>query len=72
MAPSKCRAKWDDNCSSILIDCLLDQRANGKQTSNGGFHASAWTAAKLLFVGTEMHSGGSEKSAESCQNRYAM
>ncbi|KAF5367349.1 hypothetical protein D9615_010294 [Tricholomella constricta] len=68
--PPKSRAKWNSACDAILIGSLLDQRANGKQTGNGGFHVSAWTAAKLLLAGTEAHSKGSEKTAQSCQNRY--
>ncbi|KAG6847438.1 hypothetical protein H0H93_008101 [Arthromyces matolae] len=66
----KPRSKWNVTCDSILVGCLLDQRADGKQTGNGGFHSSAWTAAKVLLAGSEVHSKGSEKTPQSCQNRY--
>ncbi|KAG6826692.1 hypothetical protein H0H87_006689 [Tephrocybe sp. NHM501043] len=61
------RTVWNNDCDHILVECLFKVKSLGKQTSNGNFHTSAWTSAEALLVGTEAHSGGTKKTASSCQ-----
>ncbi|TFK59051.1 hypothetical protein BDN72DRAFT_906190 [Pluteus cervinus] len=69
--PSKIKASWNTDCDTILVNCLLDQRTDGFQTSNGNFQKDAFTASAAKLAGTEKVSGGGCKDAECCQNRYA-
>lgn len=39
--------------------------------NNSSFHDDAWKAAEKSLSGTELHSGGAKKSAESCKTCYA-
>lgn len=64
------RAIWNIDCDCILVECLEGEKANGKGTSNGGFHLSAWTATEIKLAGTELTSGELKKTADSCQNRW--
>jgi hypothetical protein len=40
---------------------------DGRQTDNASWHSSAWITAETLLAGTETHTGGSPKTAQSCQ-----
>ncbi|KAG6895921.1 hypothetical protein C0992_011573, partial [Termitomyces sp. T32_za158] len=63
-------ALWNASCDSMLLEILFTERDQGLQTSNSSWHALAWAKAEVALAGSEMHSGGSHKSASSCQNRW--
>ena len=63
--PSVKRAKWNSSCDVMLLECLEKEKANGHMTSNSSWHNDAWTMAEKLWVGTELHSGGGPKTADS-------
>lgn len=67
---TRSRAIWNANCDGILVDTLFKERQSGRQTDNASWHPSAWTTAETLLAGTETHTGGIPKSAQSCQNRW--
>ena len=55
----------------ILLDTLVNEKADGCMTSNSSFHDNAWKAAKKFLAGTELHSGGAKKTADSCKTHDA-
>ncbi|KAF9473333.1 hypothetical protein BDN70DRAFT_775527, partial [Pholiota conissans] len=66
------RVKWNSSCDGMLLECLKKEKANGRMTSNSSWHADAWTAAEKALSGTELHSGGVAKSANSCSYRWTL
>ncbi|KAF8228015.1 hypothetical protein L208DRAFT_1203449, partial [Tricholoma matsutake] len=62
-------AIWNADCNAILVNTLFKEWQS-RQTDNAGWHPSAWTTAKTLLAGTETHTGGNPKSAQSCQTRW--
>ena len=69
-APVIRRAKWNSSCDGLLVECLEKEKVNGRMTSNSSWHSDAWTAAEKALSGSELHSGGGPKTADSCQNRW--
>ena len=68
--PPRSQATWNSACDVILIKTLFKQRDNSKATSNGNWHADAWTAAATALSGMELHSWGTAKMSGSCQNQW--
>lgn len=66
------RAIWNSTCDAMLLECLEQEQADGRMTSNGSFHDNAWKAAEKALAGTEVQSRGVKKSADSCKYRYAL
>lgn len=66
----KDHAVWSINNDQILMGILLDARGEGRQTSNGSWHSDVWKTAEKRQAGTEMHSGGTKKTAASCMNHW--
>ncbi|KAG6834959.1 hypothetical protein H0H93_006081 [Arthromyces matolae] len=64
------RAIWSSVCDQSLLNVLFDERRNGRQTDNAGWHSSAWSTAESKLSGSEARSGGAAKTAASCQTRY--
>jgi hypothetical protein len=71
--PPAPRAVWNNtgSCDSILIETLEKEKEDGRMTSNSSWHSSVWTAAETALDGSESHSGGSKKTADSCHNRWS-
>ncbi len=59
------------HCDAILLDTLVNEKADGRMTSNSSFHDDAWKAAERALAGTEAKGGGARKTAESCKTRYS-
>ncbi|KAG6907216.1 hypothetical protein DXG01_009872 [Tephrocybe rancida] len=68
--PPRSRAVWDLDCECRLVDQLLKQHDEGMQTSNGNFHADAWTAIEKELAGTESVTGGTPKNVMCCSNKW--
>jgi hypothetical protein len=57
----------------ILVDTLLEQKAEGNQTDNTSWTGKAWTACADALVGTEAGdngSGGPPKTPKMCLTRW--
>ena len=70
--PARQRASWNSACDAILLESLGREQADSRMTSNGSFHDDAWKAAEKALAGTEVHSGGVKKSADSCKYRNTL
>lgn len=64
------RARWNAASDAILVEELIAQKAQGKQTDNANWHSDAWTACAEKLVGSEAISGGAAKSAKACNTRW--
>ena len=70
--PASQRTSWNSVCDAILLESLGREQADDRMTSNGSFHDDAWKAAEKALAGTEAHSGGVKKSADSCKYHYTL
>lgn len=53
----------------MLIDTLIREARNGRQSENG-FKSAAFVAAAQVLEGSELASGGKPKSANSCRDHF--
>jgi len=49
---------------------LFEERSEGRQTSNGNWHTSTWSAVEAKLARSELKTGGIAKTAQSCQNHW--
>lgn len=68
----KLTATWpkDHSADTVLIDTLLKERDEGRQ-SDSGFKSPSFIACSEALFGSEKISGGIAKSASCCQGRWA-
>ena len=63
------KAIWTLQDDTDLVECLTEQQALGNQADNN-WKAVVWTAAAEQLVGSELKSGGSVKSPNSCRDHW--
>lgn len=68
---TRAHAIWTSDCNAILLDALFGEYQEGWQAANAGWYTSAWTTAETVLAGTEAHTGGSPKTAQSCQTCWS-
>lgn len=70
-APEKAPTKaiWTDADNVVLVDTLLQEKEEGRQ-SDSGFKSASYTACAAALSGSEKVSGGLPKSSDSCYNHW--
>ena len=63
------RSVWNTSCDCILVDCLVEQRKNGKIPSNGSWGDSVWKTCADALKDSHVRSGGAPKTGDSCHTR---
>lgn len=67
---TKPRSTWSAATDKILVDLLIKKAEEGCKTSNGNFKAVVWNEAAVALKGSEQQTGGSQKTASSCESRW--
>ena len=63
------KAIWTLQDDTDLVECLTEQQALGNQADNN-WKVVVWTAAAEQLMGSELKSGGSVKSPNSCRDHW--
>ncbi len=69
MAACRPRTRWISEDDKILVQELLDCKANALQ-ADSGWKSTTWTRCAQALANSELESGGSIKTADSCQTRW--
>ena len=68
--PSSLFTVWNTSCDCILVNCLVEQRKNGKIPSNGSWGDSVWKTCANALKDSHVNLGGAPKTGDSCHNRW--
>jgi hypothetical protein len=69
--PSKSTiAVWTDKDDKVLVETLLKECEEGRQ-SDSGFKPASWTACAEALKGSEITSGGITKTSTSCHDHWS-
>jgi hypothetical protein len=60
---------WKNDDDKVLVETLLKEREEGRQ-SDSGFKPASWTACADALKGSELKSGGIAKTANSCHDHW--
>ena len=61
--------KWTGSDEKKLVTALKEAKLDGLQ-ADSGFKPNAWTAVVTALKGSEITSGGSEKTVATCKSRW--
>jgi hypothetical protein len=68
--PSKStKAVWKDGDDRVLVETLLKECKEGRQ-SDSGFKPASWTACADALKGSEIKNGGIPKTPNSCHDHW--
>ncbi|THU75873.1 hypothetical protein K435DRAFT_813945 [Dendrothele bispora CBS 962.96] len=70
ITPAPKHAIYSNDDNKTLMEVFLDQKAEGRQTSNGNWKTPALTAAVKALAASEATSGGAPKTASSIRDHW--